>query len=117
MNENDVLKQSIKVFAAGIIVFGIVGLFLKEISYPLGFLLGYVISVLSFYMIIVMSDLILKMGQSIRYVVILFILKMILYAGGFILAIKVDNVFNLVGVFCGYFVTKVTINILGYTNR
>lgn len=117
MNENDVLKQSVKVFIGGLIIFSIVGLILKEISFPLGFILGYGVSVLSFYIIIVMSDVILKMGQSIRFVVMMFIAKMLLYAGGFLLAIKFDNIFNLISVFFGYFITKITIDILGYLKR
>lgn len=117
MNENDVLKQSVKVFIVGLIIFSIIGLILKQISYPLGFILGYIISSLSFYIIIIMSDLILKMGQSTRYVIVMFILKMLLYASGFMLAIKLDNIFNLISVFFGYFITKITIDILAYLNR
>lgn len=117
MNEKDVLKQSIKVFIVGLICFGIVSIFLKQINFILGFILGYIVSVLSFYIIIFMSDAILKMGQAIKYVVVMFILKMVLYASGFILAIKLDNIFNLISVFCGYFVIRITIGILGYLNR
>ena len=62
MNEKDVLKQSVKVFIGGLVIFSIVGFVLKQISFPLGFILGYAVSVLSFYIIIVMSDVILKMG-------------------------------------------------------
>ena len=116
MNEKDVLKQSVKVFIGGLIIFSIVGFVLKQISFPLGFILGYAVSVLSFYIIIVMSDVILKMGQAIRFVVMMFIAKMLLYIAGFMLAIKFD-VFNLISVFFGYFVTKITINILGYIKR
>ena len=49
MNEKDVLKQSVKVFIGGLIIFSIVGFVLKQISFPLGFILGYAVSVLSFY--------------------------------------------------------------------
>ena len=101
----------------GLIIFSIVGFVLKQISFPLGFILGYAVSVLSFYIIIVMSDVILKMGQAIRFVVMMFIAKMLLYIAGFMLAIKFDDIFNLISVFFGYFVTKITINILGYIKR
>ena len=67
MNEKDVLKQSVKVFIGGLIIFSIVGFVLKQIS--------------------------------------------------FMLAIKFDDIFNLISVFFGYFVTKITINILGYIKR
>ncbi|MCR1960596.1 hypothetical protein CWE04_09150 [Thomasclavelia cocleata] len=117
MNEKDVLKQSVKVFIGGLIIFSILGFVLKQVSYPLGFILGYAVSVLSFYIIIVMSDMILKMGQTIRFVVIMFVAKMLLYIAGFMLAIKFDNTFSLISVFFGYFVTKITINILGYIKR
>ena len=33
MNEKDVLKQSVKVFIGGLIIFSIVGFVLKQISY------------------------------------------------------------------------------------
>lgn len=117
MNEKDVLKQSIKVFIGGLLIFIIIGVILKQISFPLGFILGYIVSALSFYIIILMSDFILKMGQTIKYVVMMFILKMLLYVGGFILAIKLDNIFNLISVFFGYFVIRITIGILGFLNR
>ena len=117
MNEKDVFKQSVKVFIGGLVIFSIVGFVLKQISFTLGFILGYAVSVLSFYIIIVMSDVILKMGQAIRFVVMMFIAKMLLYIAGFMLAIKFDDIFNLIRVFFGYFVTKITINILGYIKR
>lgn len=117
MNEKDVLKQSVKVFIGGLFIFSIIGIVLKQVNFPLGFILGYVVSFLSFYTIILMSDFILKMGQTIKYVVMMFILKMLLYAGGFILAIKLNNIFNLISVFIGYFVIRITIGILGYLNR
>ena len=117
MNERDVLKQSVKVFIGGLLIFIIIGMILKQISFPLGFILGYIVSVLSFYIIILMSDIILKMGQAVKYVIFMFLLKMILYAGGFILAIKLDNLFSLISVFCGYFVIRMTIGILGFLNR
>ena len=36
MNEKDVLKQSVKVFIGGLVIFSIVGFVLKQISFPLG---------------------------------------------------------------------------------
>ena len=47
----------------------------------------------------------------------MFVAKMLLYIAGFMLAIKFDNIFSLISVFFGYFVTKITINILGYIKR
>ena len=41
MNERDVLKQSVKVFIGGLLIFIIIGMILKQISFPLGFILGY----------------------------------------------------------------------------
>lgn len=117
MNENDVLKQSVKVFIIGLIIFSIIGIFVKQVNFILGFILGYVISVLSFYIIILMSDIILKLGQTVKYVIFMFIIKMLLYAGGFILALKFNSIFNLISVFFGYFVIRITISVLGYLNR
>lgn len=117
MNEHDILKKSIKVCIIGIIIFSIIGLCLKSISYPLGFLLGYIINVVVFCLIIKMSDFILNLKQSTSLIILLNILKLFLYALGFLVAIFFKDIFSLVGVFFGYMVTKITIHIVAYKSK
>lgn len=116
MNEKTVLKSSLYVFFAGCILFGIVGILTKDISYLLGIIVGYVINVLVFLIIIKMTDLILQMSMSTIIVVIMFFVKLLLYAGGFLLAVKTNYV-HILGVFCGYLITKITIFIEGYVHK
>ena len=101
MNERDVLKQSIKVFIIGLIIFSLIGVILKSIAYPLGFALGYVINVIIFNIIIKTSDLILNIGHSISMIVIMSIIKLLLYALGFLLAIFFKDILSIIGVFFG----------------
>ncbi|RHM58912.1 MULTISPECIES: hypothetical protein [Coprobacillaceae] len=117
MNERDVLKQSIKVFIIGLIIFSLIGVILKSIAYPLGFALGYVINVIIFNIIIKTSDLILNIGHSISMIVIMSIIKLLLYALGFLLAIFFKDILSIIGVFFGYMVIKITINIMGYLTK
>ncbi len=117
MNERDVLKQSIKVFIIGLIIFSLIGVILKSIAYPLGFALGYVINVMIFNIIIKTSDLILNIGHSISMIVIMSIIKLLLYALGFLLAIFFKDILSIIGVFFGYMVIKITINIMGYLTK
>lgn len=116
MNEKTVLKSSIYVFLVGCLLLGILGLFLRDISYVLGFVLGYIINVVVFCLIIKMSEDILKFSMSTIIVVIMFLVKLALYALGFYVAVK-SSWFHIFGVFLGYLVTKVTINIEGLRHK
>ena len=116
MNEKTVLKSSLYVFFAGCILFGIVSLLTKDISYLLGIIVGYVINVLVFLIIIKMTDLILQMSMSTIIVVMMFFVKLLLYAVGFLLAVKTSYV-HILSVFCGYLITKITIFIEGYVHK
>lgn len=117
MDEKDIYKNSIYLLAFGCLLFGIIGLCLRDISFILGFILGYVINCLVFYLNIKMTDTILTLGRwAPLIVVIILILKLVLYAGGFILAIKTVY-FHLIGVLVGYLVTKLTIYVEGFKRR
>lgn len=108
MNEKIVLKKSVYVFMIGCVIAIILGIIFHEISYLLGFILGYVINYLIFSINIKMTDAILKLSVSTPIIVIMFILKLFLYALGFMIAIKI-SLFHLFGVFAGYLVMKLTI--------
>ena len=68
-------------------------------------------------MIIKMTDAILHLSSmSIAIVILMFILKLVVYALGFYIAIKRPEV-SLLGVFIGYMVTKISIYINGYKSK
>lgn len=116
MNEKDVLRRSFYVFIVGCLLFAGIGIFFQDISYLLGFVLGYLINDIVFLLIIKMTDEILKTSMSTVIVAIIFLLKLILYALGFIVAIKSVYI-HIVGVFFGYLITKISIYIEGYIHK
>lgn len=111
MSEYDILKKSPMVFGVGLVVMIVIGFFLNMISIPLGFILGYLGSILSFLLIIKGATVILQLNRSVEIVVLLYILKLVVYASGFLLAIFLPKIFNLFAVLIGYFVIKVTITL------
>lgn len=118
MNEHTVLKNSMKTCFLGLLIFLIVSLIMKDISYVFGFLLGYSINVLTFLVIMQSSKTILSLKSgSIGIVMVMFVVKLLLYGLGFFLTFKMDWLFNIVGVFVGYFVIKVTIYVDTYKNK
>lgn len=118
MNENTVLKNSIKLSSIGLLLFVITAGITKDSSYIFGYLVGYGINVLTFLLIIQSSTMLLNLrGGTSGIIMVMFIIKLLLYALGFFLALKLPNIFNIVGVFVGYFVIKVTIYIDGHRNK
>ena len=59
MNENTVMSHSKYVFLIALAIAGLVSLLLMDISYFLGIIVGYIVSLIIFQIIIKMSDLIL----------------------------------------------------------
>lgn len=116
MNEKNVIKQSIYVFIIGAVLFALLGLFLSDISYLFGFIIGYLLNLVVFFMIIKMSEGILTFSISTPIVAILFFAKLLVYSLGFLIAVKSDLV-NLIGVFAGYMITKISIYLEGYKNK
>ena len=110
MNEKLVFKKSFFIFLIGFIVFSIIGLMMKSISYSLGFLLGYLFNLAIFYVIIITSDMILNLKRSTSLIILL----LAIYAIGFLIAIFIPKWFNLMGVLFGYMVIKITIYIVSY---
>ena len=110
MNEKLVLKRSALIFLIGFVIFLIVGFIMKSVSYPLGFLLGYLFNLAIFYVIIITSDMILNLKKSTSLIILL----LAIYAIGFLIAIFIPKWFNLIGVLFGYMVIKITIYIVSY---
>lgn len=116
MNEKTVLKRSVLVFLMGCLILTIVGLLIKDMSYVVGLILGYVINVFVFLLIMKISEGILKYKMSTVMIMVMTILKLLLYAVGFYISVKVDFV-HIFGVFLGYFVIKITIYLEGYIHK
>ena len=114
MNENTVMSHSKYVFLVALAIAGLVSLLLMDISYFLGIIVGYIVSLIIFQIIIKKSDLILAISSNtISLVIILFLTKLLIYGLGFFIAIKVSWI-NIITVFLGYFIIKVTIYIDTY---
>ncbi|MBS6684894.1 hypothetical protein [Thomasclavelia spiroformis] len=114
MNENTVTSHSKYVFLIALAIAGLVSLLLMDISYFLGIIVGYIVSLIIFQIIIKMSDLILAISSNtISLVIILFLTKLLIYGLGFFIAIKVSWI-NIITVFLGYFIIKITIYIDTY---
>lgn len=108
MNEFTVLKRSGYIFLIGCLILGIVSVIFHDISYIFGLVLGYIINVIVFLLIIKMSEGILKFSMSTAIIAIMFLVKLVLYALGFFIAVKTPW-FHILGVFLGYMCTKITI--------
>lgn len=117
MDEKIVLRKSVIVFLVGLVIFSIIGIVAKTGSYPFGFIVGYIASMLSFGIIIKMSEIILNLRQSTMIVVVMFVVKMAIYAISFLLAIFFKDIFNIVGVFFGLMVTRITIYVVTYLTK
>ena len=114
MNENTVMSHSKYVFLVALAIAVLVSLLLMDISYFLGIIVGYIVSLIIFQIIIKMSDLILAISSNtISLVIILFLTKLLIYGLGFFIAIKVSWI-NIITVFLGYFIIKITIYIDTY---
>ena len=114
MNENTVMSHSKYVFLIALAIAGLDSLLLMDISYFLGIIVGYIVSLIIFQIIIKMSDLILAISSNtISLVIILFLTKLLIYGLGFFIAIKVSWI-NIITVFLGYFIIKITIYIDTY---
>ena len=114
MNENTVLSHSKYIFLVALAIAGLVSLLLMDISYFLGIIVGYIVSMIIFQIIIKMSDLLFAISSNtISLVIILFFTKLLIYGLGFFIAIKVSWI-NIITVFLGYFIIKITIYIDTY---
>ena len=90
MNEKLVFKKSFFIFLIGFIVFSIIGLMMKSISYSLGFLLGYLFNLAIFYVIIITSINAKTRNTSVRRGLVSNILSK--YKPNMTPAIKVPNI-------------------------
>lgn len=115
MDEKLVIKKSFPVYIVLLTLSLIGGLLTDSFSFAIGITVGYIINLIIFNLIIYTSKTILELqAGSVTLIIILFIIKLIIYASGFYLAILLDDLILLAGVFFGYFIIKITINLCGY---
>ncbi|MEG0593263.1 MAG: hypothetical protein RR512_08085 [Coprobacillus sp.] len=117
MNERDVQVQSKKTFLFILLIFCLIGVLLKSVAYPIGVIIGYIISYIIFIMTIKSADLILKSGQSVMLVIVMFIGKSLLWIAGFATSLIFKEYVNISGVFFGYLIIQITIYWLTYYTR
>ena len=112
MIEKQIRQTSIKVFIVALVISLIVSYIFKNYSYTTGIILGYLISLLVFKITVSMTDLLLTLHDhkyAVLVVYVMFIGKLVIYAAGLILAIKLTSYINYFAVFIGYFIVKITI--------
>lgn len=117
MNERDVQVQSRKTFLFILLIFCLIGVLLKNVAYPMGVIIGYIISYIIFIMTIKSADLILKSGQSVMLVIVMFVGKSLLWIAGFATSLIFKEYVNIAGVFFGYLIIQITIYWLTYYTR
>lgn len=110
-DEKVIVKSSVPIFVGIAVILAIISLWLKNISFVLGFCLGYFINLIIFKITVISVDGILLMRSKVAmsFMAASRLLKTIIYAIGFLIAIKLPNYFNLFTVTLGYFVIKSTI--------
>lgn len=117
MNEKDVQIESKKVFFCMLLIFCLIGIGMRSFSYVLGIIVGYVICYLNYILTIKSSTMILKTGQNILFVIIMFISKLLLMILGFAICIITNHAVSLFAVFFGYLITPITIYWLNHKYR
>ncbi len=118
-NEKDIVKNSNRIFAIIGIVLIVISMIMNDYSLIMGFCLGYCVNLIILKIIVRTVDSILSTNRLIAtgFVATSFLLKMLIYATGFILAIKIPKLFNLFTVTIGYFVVKLAMFHTGYRLR
>lgn len=118
-NEQHLRKESLKTGVIGSLVSIIITIVFQNASIMGGYILGVVFSQFVLFIDCQMVDGILKIGLGKPYVfsTTFYLLKLGIYAIGFLIAVKVPMVFNIFSVFVGYLTTKLTIYRLELTRR
>ncbi len=109
MDEKTVIKTAHQLFIISLIVCVIVSLFTHTISYLLGIVLGYGISLIVYEFNIRMTDLILDVEETKLTVVLLFIGKLLLYGLGLFISMKFMSYISWITVFIGYLLIRIAI--------
>ena len=118
-NEQHLRKESLKTGLIGSLIALLITAVFQNISIIGGYILGVVFSQFVLFIDCRMVDGILKMGLGKPYVLstTFYLLKLGIYAIGFLIAVNVPVAFNLFGVFVGYHTTKLTIYRLELARR
>ena len=118
-NEQQLKQECIKTATFGCLIALIVTIFSKCVFILGGYGLGVIFAYLILLIDCKFANLILK-SQTNRpkmMAMLLYFFKLGIYASGFLLAVKIPVIFNIIAVFIGYLNTKLTIYRLTLTRR
>ena len=118
-NEMQLRKEARKTGIFGSLLFTILAFVLKDKSIVLGYILGMLCSLLIYELDCYVVDFILgaKLNKTSVLQVFYYLIKMGIYALGFLLAVLIPSFFNLFSVAIGYITVKMTIYRLVMTRR
>lgn len=110
MDENKICIRTIPFFIIGFIIFLTASVLLRNKAYLGGFILGYVIGLVNFANIVKSTNTIFQLRRhAVVIIIIMFLIRLLGYMLGFMLAVKMPSSFHWFGVFIGYFSIKITI--------
>jgi hypothetical protein len=118
-----VLIYSAVVYAVGLLVFGILWATIGTMSLFLGWAVGAVIGLIGYILVIVQVNLLgTTKTQAIVLAIVAFVGRMLLYAGGLLLAGLLTKyyepeIFNIFTVFAGYLPPRIAIYITTFVER
>lgn len=118
-SEAHLKQESIRTGLFGIAVFSILGLFTKNINFPIGFLLGSVIALVILNIDCQSAKLMLefRLAKPSFLQGFVFFIKLGIYALGFLCAVMVPGLINIYCVAIGYLTVKLTIFRLAMKRR
>ncbi len=118
-DEKDLQQQSFKTGLFGCLLMLVISLIFKNITFVLGYILGFAISQFITYVdIVVITELLAsRFSKTFGIFAAFFVFKLGIYAIGFLIAVKIPVYFCLYTVAIGYLTTKLTIYRLAMTRR
>ncbi len=111
-SEKDIVRKSLWWFIGLLIISIVIGVYFENIAYPVGLIVGYVISYIVFMLTVLFTDIVVKGNKSMALVgVVMFsyLMRMFLYIAGFALAVIYPQYISIFFVAVGYGIVKVTI--------
>jgi hypothetical protein len=117
--EKQILVNSIKIGFFISFVTSLISFYFNDFSLLIGFILGYFISLINYYINVVSISFILKNKFSWAglLVGVSFSIRFLIYVLGFLLAVKMVDIFSIYTVTIGYFVIRLTIYYLQFLKK
>ena len=113
MDEKIVIKKSVYTFIVFLMGAAIFSILFHSKTYILGMILGYLLNLLTFQITINSSSLMLEIRSSRGIVTLSFLIKILIYLSGFYLSYLFSDIFDIISVFIGYLIIKITIIVIG----